>query len=130
MTTEEKRAAIKDYCFKHPTCTGCPLFDLPYFGCYGRHTSDKKVDKHYELIFGKADKPTSSNVEHPSHYNREGAMECIDEMVLIFGKEAVKNFCLCNSWKYRYRASEKNGTEDLQKSDFYIKKYEELSKSE
>ena len=34
-------------------------------------------------------------VNHPSHYNREDAMEAIDEMILVFGKEAVKNFCLC-----------------------------------
>jgi len=68
-----------------------------------------------------------NNVEHPKHYNREGAMECIDEMMLIFGVEAVKNFCLCNAWKYRYRAADKNGEEDLKKSDWYLNKYKELS---
>ena len=67
-----------------------------------------------------------SNVDHPSHYNREGSMECIDEMILVFGKEAVMNFCLCNAWKYRYRAADKNGAEDIAKSDWYIKKYSEL----
>ena len=65
-------------------------------------------------------------VNHPAHYEREGAMECIDEMLLIFGKEAVMNFCLCNAWKYRYRASAKNGDEDYFKSDWYIQKYREL----
>lgn len=65
-------------------------------------------------------------VQHPSHYNREGAIECIDEMLLVFGEEAVKNFCLCNVWKYRYRAADKNGAEDIAKSDFYINKYKEL----
>lgn len=69
-----------------------------------------------------------SNVDHPSHYNRKGSMECIDEMILVFGKKAVMNFCLCNAWKYRYRAADKNGTEDLAKSDWYIKKYAELLK--
>ena len=69
----------------------------------------------------------SENVNHPSHYNRNGAMECIDEMVLVFGTKAVINFCLCNAWKYRYRASEKNGLEDLEKSDWYISKAQELS---
>ena len=64
-------------------------------------------------------------INHPSHYNRENAMECIDEMELIFGKEAVKNFCLCNAWKYRYRASDKNGEEDIKKSDWYLNKYKE-----
>ena len=68
-------------------------------------------------------------VNHPSHYNREDAMECIDEMILIFGKEAVKNFCLCNIWKYRYRAADKNGEIDLEKSDWYMKKYKELTEN-
>lgn len=65
-------------------------------------------------------------VNRPPHYNREGGMESIDEMVLVFGKEAVKNFCLCNVWKYRYRAADKNGQEDLKKSDWYMRKYKEL----
>ena len=68
----------------------------------------------------------SDSVHHPSHYNRDGAVECIDEMVAVFGVEAVMNFCLCNVWKYRYRASDKNGEEDLNKSDWYMKKYIEL----
>ena len=65
-------------------------------------------------------------IKKPKHYNREGSMECIDEMILVFGEEAVKNFCLCNVWKYRYRATDKNGEEDLAKSDFYMNKYKEL----
>ena len=68
----------------------------------------------------------ADNVQHPKHYNREGGMECIDEMILVFGEEAVKNFCLCNAWKYRYRAADKNGEEDLKKSDWYLNKYKEL----
>ena len=69
----------------------------------------------------------AENVNHPKHYNREGGMECIDEMILVFGKEAVKHFCLCNAWKYRYRAADKNGEEDLKKSDWYLNKYKELN---
>ena len=65
-------------------------------------------------------------VNHPAHYSRDGAMECIDEMLLIFGVKAVKNFCLCNAWKYRYRAADKNGEEDLKKSDWYLTKYADL----
>ena len=68
----------------------------------------------------------NNNVNHPSHYNRKNGIECIEEMVLLFGVETVKNFCLCNIWKYRYRAADKNGEEDLEKSDFYMKKYREL----
>lgn len=72
----------------------------------------------------------TEKVNHPSHYNRENALECIDEMELIFGIEAVKNFCVCNAWKYRYRAADKNGEEDLKKSDWYLNKYKELCKKE
>ena len=65
---------------------------------------------------------TTDNVNHPSHYNRDGAMECIREMIVIFGYEATINFCNLNAWKYRYRSSEKNGAEDMAKSDWYVKK--------
>lgn len=70
---------------------------------------------------------TPSMVDHPRHYNREGAIECIDELELIFGPEVVAHFCLCNVLKYRYRAGLKNdGYEDLEKSDWYMRKYKEL----
>lgn len=62
---------------------------------------------------------------NPSHYT-DGGMECIDEMVLVFGKERVADFCLCNVWKYRYRATRKNGEEDIAKSHWYMAKYKEL----
>jgi hypothetical protein len=66
-------------------------------------------------------------VSHPRHYNREGAMECIDEMELIFGPEMTMHFCLGCVFKYRYRAGLKNnGYEDLEKSDWYMNKYKEL----
>lgn len=70
--------------------------------------------------------PVAEFVNHPKHYGREGAMECIDEMVLVFGVEATMNFCLLNAWKYRYRAADKNGAEDIAKSDWYMTKYAEL----
>ena len=65
-------------------------------------------------------------VNRPPHYNREGAMECFDEFMLIYGKEAAKHACLFNIHKYRYRAADKNGQEDLKKSDWYMRKYKEL----
>lgn len=69
--------------------------------------------------------PTEDLVNHPSHYTH-GGMECIDEMLMIFGREAVMHFCLCNAWKYRKRCLYKNGDEDMKKSDWYINKYKEL----
>ena len=72
-----------------------------------------------------ASKPADDPVNHPSHYTN-GGMECIDEMVLVFGKEAAAHFCLCNAWKYRRRALYKDGEQDMQKSHWYINKYKEL----
>lgn len=72
-----------------------------------------------------AEKP--SMVDHPKHYNRENAIECIDEIELIFGPEVTMHFCLGNVFKYRYRAGLKNdGYEDLEKSDWYMRRYKEL----
>jgi hypothetical protein len=80
-----------------------------------------------EMWEAQGDEPAEhDSVHHPSHYCQEGSMECIDEMVAVFGREAVMNFCLLNVWKYRKRAIFKNGVEDLQKSDWYMKKYMEL----
>ena len=59
-----------------------------------------------------------NNVNHPKHY--QGKHECIDEMIAMFGVEAVKHFCMCNVYKYRFRASAKNGQEDLDKADVYM----------
>jgi len=85
----------------------------------------KRMDEMPVQIFKEADM-----VNHPPHYEREGAMECIDEMLLVFGKHTVMSFCLCNAWKYRYRAADKNGIEDIKKSDWYMAKYKELFEQE
>lgn len=149
MTREYKIAKMKDKCYDTVGCDGCPLE-----GCKSCYGDEADIDKNYELMFGKKEEPTTKfdtvefvplnkldvkpkgegegvtnsthdPVNHPSHYTH--GMEAIDEMVLIFGNEAVKNFCLCNAWKYRKRAIYKNGTEDMDKADWYINKYKELS---
>lgn len=76
-------------------------------------------------IPGTEPTPKEDVVNHPNHYTN-GGMECIDEMLLIFGVEATMNFCLLNAWKYRRRALDKNGEEDIQKSHWYIAKYKSL----
>lgn len=64
-------------------------------------------------------------VNHPPHYTN-GGMEAIDEMLIVFGRKAVMDFCICNVWKYRKRALHKNKQEDLDKADWYMSKYKEL----
>lgn len=73
------------------------------------------------------DLPPVDKVDHPSHYTA-GRFECIDEMVALFGVEAVKAFCRCNVHKYRYRADHKNGAEDLAKAEWYMAKLMELER--
>lgn len=68
-------------------------------------------------------------VNHPSHYCRGEAMECFEEFLTIYGVEAAMHACLFNIHKYRYRASDKNGEEDLKKSDWYMRKYKELKEA-
>jgi hypothetical protein len=47
-------------------------------------------------------------------------------MVETQGADAVKNFCLCNAFKYIYRTRRKNGLEDVKKAIWYLEKYVEL----
>ena len=126
MVLEEKRKYVKEFCQRQFCSPSCPLRGNSGTGCsiYIDGASESDLDK--ALVKIKMGAVEHDIVNHPSHYCREGGMESIDEMVLIFGKEAVKNFCLCNVWKYRYRASDKNGEEDLKKSDWYMRKYKEL----
>ena len=64
------------------------------------------------------------NVNHPAHY--QGKNECIDVMLAMFGLDAVKGFCKCNAYKYRFRADKKNGAEDIAKAEWYESKLIEL----
>lgn len=69
------------------------------------------------------------SINHPGHYET-GKLECIDVMLETQGAEAVKNFCICNAFKYLYRHKRKNGIEDIKKADWYLKKYIELEEEE
>lgn len=123
----------------HDACRTCKLSEQKEAWCNKYNTAtipDDKVEQVYMEIFGEIpvdyledveieEIPVEDNVNHPNHYTN-GGMECIEEMVMIFGKEAVMNFCICNAWKYRRRALYKNGEEDIQKSHWYLAKYKEL----
>ena len=80
----------------------------------------------YKELYGGQDQNATASaaikeeVSHPSHY--AGKYECIDVMEEIFGKEAVADFCLCNSFKHLWRCKQKHETPltDLKKARFYI----------
>lgn len=64
----------------------------------------------------------SDVINHPAHYETAG-IECIEAMELTQGREAVKDFCLCNAYKYLWRHKNKNGLEDLKKARWYLDRY-------
>lgn len=122
MTTEEKRKALKRHCAGR-TCKRCALGTVS--GACWDFKAD--VDRNYALVFGgeeAAPVTDTDAVNHPAHY--QGKYECIDEMIALFGVEAVKAFCKCNVYKYRYRAKAKNGDEDIAKAEWYMGKLMEL----
>lgn len=125
MTVKEKSKALGEWCKTQDKCFSCVLFNRR--GCYsyteGDANSEKNVCENYEVVFGK-DEHENNYVNHPSHY--QGKNECIDVMVAMFGVEAVKHFCMCNAYKYRFRADKKNGAEDIEKAEWYESKLIEL----
>lgn len=62
----------------------------------------------------------TDNVNHPSHYEGNTSLECIDVMELTFGTNAVSCFCVCNAFKYLWRYKHKNGKEDIDKARWYV----------
>ena len=57
---------------------------------------------------------------NPDHYKSQTSLECIEAMEIVFGRDAVIDFCTCNAWKYIWRWRNKNGKEDLKKSAWYL----------
>lgn len=80
--------------------------------------------QYYEEIETCKATEKQKHVDYPAHY--QGKNECIDVMLAMFGVEAVKHFCMCNAYKYRFRADKKNGAEDISKAEWYESKLIEL----
>ena len=138
MTVDEKREALNKMCKTRGECDAtfdgilCPLYELSHCETFNfNEMSDEAINECYDKAFSTPIEEPVEQVEdvikHPNHYCRDGAMECIDEMIMLFGKEVVKHFCLCNIHKYRYRSNAKNGEEDIKKSDQYVRIYKELN---
>lgn len=81
-------------------------------------------------------------VNHPSHYKRDADpltlavraaitdngdidplnLECFEALVSMLTVEEIRGYLRGNSFKYRWRFIDKNGTEDLRKAMWYEKK--------
>ena len=114
------------------TCRSCARWKLCQVRgttrYYGKDIAADDVEKLCSQFVPKIEGVTvtfkEETVDHPSHY--QGKNECIDVMVAMFGKEAVKHFCMCNAYKYRFRSDKKNGENDIAKAEWYETKLIEL----
>ena len=117
-----------------------PLGDIDYFRMQHAYLAKSSTNflldviiKQNELIAdlrGKAHNIASTGstehvqdaVSHPSHYSAH-KIECIVEMLVLFGLDNFITFCQMNAWKYRYRAGNKannSADQDNAKADRYI----------
>lgn len=114
MTTEDKRHALITMCRNNHLCLTCNIRRAGLSKLCHSATFETMDDKNMDLCYSAAFPDT---VNHPAHY--QGAHECIEVMQAMFGIEAVKAFCRCNAFKYRFRADRKNGEEDIRKAEWY-----------
>ena len=139
MTLEEKYHVLNDYCrdiqdethygetcrcklarkyhdWSHKLDPGCPNFEK---------ISESEIDKAIEIITGKNPNEEYDPVNRPSHYT-DGNIEVID-----FIEDKKLGFHLGNVVKYVARAGKKDPTktvQDLEKAEFYLKRYIEKLK--
>ena len=109
-------------CVMYNSCANCPLKNLD--NCQllmAQAVLDCiKADDNNEILKAQDELDKCANVDHPEHY--QGSHECIDLMREIYGDEAVRHFCICNAYKYRFRAGKKRGEsaeQDLAKAEWY-----------
>jgi hypothetical protein len=115
----ESRFTEQDCKFcKYDSCTD---WEEPCVDCATENRYEHfKLSEHYKSAEHET-KEENNAVQHPAHY--QGKYECIEEMRALFGDNAVKHFCMCNAYKYRFRAGKKQGEEyekDIAKAEWYM----------
>ena len=100
----------------HCTWLGTKMDQLPCKDCH-EHSLYDPINKEEKLVDNKEYKKDNIN---PDHYKSETSLECIETMEIIFGRDPVIDFCVCNAWKYIWRWKNKNGEEDLVKAGWYL----------
>ncbi len=75
----------------------------------------------------KKEEQIKNVVNHPNHYKGDGEIECIDAIQsAVCQLKGLEAFCTGNAIKYLWRWKQKNGTEDLEKAEWYIHKLKEI----
>ena len=67
--------------------------------------------------------PQYEAVNGPDHYN---GTECIENMRHLYGDDAVRWFCICNAYKYRFRKGHKPGA-DAEQDELKAHWYEDFA---
>lgn len=109
------------------TCESCILNKVQtHNSCYKAARKENKTIMQNTVI-------NTDQVNHPSHYQQEDRLECIEEMRLMFGDEQVKQWCRMTAYKYYYRAGNKVGesaVKDRAKAMFYLNYIKKVEKGE
>ena len=110
-----------DECDCHDECDGgcenCEYTDLD-----DRSEEEKHPDWPHPIKEDNASQNNAQQYEYvdgPAHYH---GTECIENMRKLFGDEAVRWFCICNAYKYRFRDGSKPGVsaeQDHEKAHWY-----------
>jgi hypothetical protein len=69
---------------------------------------------------------TVEKVQHPHHYGGDTPYEVIKVLRNWFSEEQFEGFLVGNAIKYLARYKKKNGIEDVQKAEFYVKYLEKF----
>lgn len=138
MTRDEIVVRLKQitYCLTHDDCDQCPYLDkdcVPMDSVkQNRIRAASEIRNAVKLLKKDAAELATSAlaepdpVNHPAHYTY-GKHECIEEMEIMFGREAVISYCRLAAYKYKYRAGHKDDAQlDYQKADWYLDKAAEL----
>lgn len=80
-----------------------------------------------QVDFLKKGPASESDNANQKPRSKQHAMWCFEEMVQVFGTEAVMAYCKCSAWKHRHDALQKDKyDEDNIKAEWYLKKLAEL----
>ncbi len=117
----------------HDGCSGCKhaphlSFETPCRSCKGTVRPNSAQYNERPDLWEPMKKTEAENdvINHPSHYT-QGGIECIDAMKSAFGADELAVYCKIAAFKYIWRCEHKNGTEDIRKAVWYLKKFLELT---
>lgn len=85
----------------------------------GYHAITNNVVHTFINIIDHKDSTDYEYVDGPAHYH---GTECIEKMRKLYGDDAVRWFCICNAYKYRFRNGSKPGVtaeQDEEKARWY-----------